>query len=57
MTTTIHDPICTMAIGPSPAAGASEYNGQTYYFCSPSCKKVFDKASAKFLGEANKQES
>jgi Cu+-exporting ATPase len=25
------------------AAGKLEYQGQTYYFCSPGCKKSFDK--------------
>ncbi|MEK7730422.1 MAG: YHS domain-containing protein, partial [Planctomycetota bacterium] len=29
----------------------SEHNGQTYYFCSPGCKKTFDKNPEKFAGK------
>ena len=45
------DPVCGMDVDPKTAAGNSEYNGQTYYFCSPGCKKSFDKAPAKFVGK------
>jgi Cu+-exporting ATPase len=37
-----------MQIEPSKAAGTSEYNGKTYYFCSKSCKAKFDAAPARF---------
>ena len=40
--TTVHDPVCHMDINPGTAAGQSEHGGQTYYFCSPGCKKDFD---------------
>jgi Cu+-exporting ATPase len=36
------DPICGMTIDPKNAAGVSERNGKTYYFCSISCKEKFD---------------
>lgn len=36
------DPVCGMQIDPKSAAGQSQYNGQTYYFCSDSCKRKFD---------------
>ena len=36
------DPICGMAVDPSPAAGRSECFGKTYYFCSTACKGRFD---------------
>ena len=49
MTTTVHDPVCHMDIAPATAAGKSEYNGQTYYFCSLGCKKSFDKEPEKYL--------
>ena len=39
---TVHDPVCHMDIEPVRAAGRSEYQGQTYYFCSPGCKRDFD---------------
>ena len=36
------DPICGMTVDPSKAAGQSELDGKTYYFCSLGCKKKFD---------------
>ena len=56
MTNTVHDPVCHMDIDPATAAGASEYKGQTYYFCSPACKASFDKDPEKYLGKAGNQE-
>ena len=46
------DPVCGMLVDPKTAAGKSEYNGKTYYFCAPGCKKDFDKDPGKYLGEA-----
>lgn len=43
------DPVCGMDVDPKTAAGKSEYNGQTYYFCSPGCKKAFDKEPQKYV--------
>ena len=51
MTTTAHDPVCHMDIDPETAAGVSEYNGKTYYFCSLGCKKSFDKDPEKYLNK------
>jgi P-type Cu+ transporter len=36
------DPICGMQVDPNQAAGSSEYQGKTYYFCNLGCKKKFD---------------
>jgi P-type Cu+ transporter len=36
------DPVCGMDVQPEQAAGQSEYQGRTYYFCSEACKKKFD---------------
>jgi YHS domain-containing protein len=36
------DPVCKMSIDENKAAGKSEFNGKTYYFCAPSCKLKFD---------------
>ena len=41
-TQTVHDPICHMDITITDAAGRSDYEGKTYYFCSSGCKKDFD---------------
>ena len=51
MTTTAHDPVCGMDIDPATAAGKSEYQAQTYYFCSLGCKKSFDREPEKHLGK------
>ncbi len=36
------DPICGMTVDHAKAAGTSERDGITYYFCGLSCKKKFD---------------
>ncbi len=44
------DPVCGMSIDPNNnAAGQSEYDGATYYFCSPSCKQKFDANPTDFV--------
>lgn len=45
----VKDPVCGMDVDPKTAAGQSEYNGQTYYFCAPGCKKAFDKEPQKYV--------
>lgn len=30
----------------------SDYKGHTYFFCSPGCKRDFDKEPEKYLGKA-----
>jgi Cu+-exporting ATPase len=36
------DPVCGMQVEPAKAAGTSEYQGKTYHFCSPVCKRKFE---------------
>jgi YHS domain-containing protein len=43
------DPVCKMQVDESKAAGTSEYNGKTYYFCAPGCKRKFDADPEKYL--------
>jgi Cu+-exporting ATPase len=43
------DPVCGMEVAPESAAAQSEYNGQTYYFCSPVCKQRFDADPNNFI--------
>ena len=45
------DPVCGMDVDPKEAAGKSEHQGVTYYFCAPGCKKEFDENPEKFVGE------
>lgn len=47
---TVHDPVCGMTIDPARAAGKTERNGKTTYFCAASCKKRFDADPAKYGG-------
>lgn len=46
------DPVCGMDVDPKTASQKSEYQGQTYYFCAPGCKKAFDKEPGKYLKPA-----
>jgi Cu+-exporting ATPase len=43
------DPVCGMEVDPATAAGSSEYEGMTYYFCSVGCKRQFDKDPQVFI--------
>jgi YHS domain-containing protein len=45
------DPVCGMQVDPQKAAGKSEYEGKTYYFCSAGCKKKFDASPAQYAGK------
>jgi len=42
------DPVCKMQVDENKAAGKSEYNGKTYYFCALGCKKRFDETPEKY---------
>ena len=44
------DPVCGMKVDEKKALAKSEYLGKTYYFCSPGCKKTFDKSPGKYAG-------
>jgi YHS domain-containing protein len=50
----VKDPVCGMDIDPERAAGKSEYEGQTYYFCSTGCKRTFDKEPEKYIPISDK---
>lgn len=43
------DPVCMMSVDPETAKWKSDYNGKTYYFCAPSCKRSFDKNPAAYV--------
>jgi Cu+-exporting ATPase len=45
------DPVCGMMIDEKTAAGKSDYQGQTYYFCAPICKTRFDENPQKYLNK------
>ena len=37
------DPVCGMTVDPKSAAGQSQHQGKTFYFCSAGCKAKFEK--------------
>lgn len=43
------DPVCGMDVDEQTAAATAEYQGTTYYFCAPGCKKAFEKEPEKYL--------
>ncbi len=43
------DVVCGMQVEPAKAAGSSEYQGKTHYFCSLDCKKKFDANPDQYL--------
>jgi Cu+-exporting ATPase len=45
------DVICGMQVDPAKAAGTSQFNGKTYYFCSKGCKAKFEADPAKYARE------
>jgi Cu+-exporting ATPase len=49
MNETLKDPVCGMEVTYDTAQARSEYNGQTYYFCSIDCKEQFDRNPEKYV--------
>jgi YHS domain-containing protein len=43
------DPVCYMIVEIATARYKSEYDGQTYYFCAPGCKRTFEKNPKQFV--------
>jgi P-type Cu+ transporter len=46
---TVKDPVCGMQFEPGRAAGNYEFDGQTYYFCNPSCMEKFRDDPERYL--------
>jgi YHS domain-containing protein len=43
------DPVCAMEVDTETAQYVSEYQGETYYFCSPGCKRDFDSNPRQYI--------
>jgi P-type Cu+ transporter len=43
------DPVCGMQVDERKAAGQSTHQGNTYYFCSTSCKQKFDQNPQQYV--------
>ena len=48
------DPVCHMEVDEKKAAATSEYQGKTFYFCSPGCKRSFDREPEEYAKAATK---
>ena len=46
------DPVCGMDVDEQTAVATAEYQGTTYYFCAPGCKKAFEKEPEKDVPNA-----
>jgi P-type Cu+ transporter len=42
------DPICGMLVKTDEAAGRSEYQGKSYFFCAVTCKDTFDRSPERY---------
>ena len=51
----VKDLVCGMTIDSENAAGKSDYTDQTYYFCSPGCKRSFDREPERYIAAAGDQ--
>ncbi|HXG08883.1 MAG TPA: heavy metal translocating P-type ATPase [Gemmataceae bacterium] len=46
------DPVCGMTVDPATARASYVHEGQTYYFCCPSCKQRFEADPQRYLAPA-----
>lgn len=45
------DPVCRMQVDEQKAAGKSDYQGKTFYFCSETCKQQFDQTPQRYTSQ------
>jgi YHS domain-containing protein len=48
------DPVCKMEVNPASAEAQSEYEGQSFYFCSMECKRKFDSAPERYIDDTDR---
>jgi len=46
------DPVCGMQVDEKQAAAKADYQGRTYYFCSPGCHKTFSADPTNYANSA-----
>ncbi len=44
-----NDPVCGMTFDEKKILWCSDYNGQTYHFCTANCKRWFDKDPERYV--------
>jgi YHS domain-containing protein len=47
----VRDPVCGMQLEDDTAPETSVHDGTTYYFCSATCKQMFDQHPEYYLSE------
>ncbi len=45
----VKDPVCGMMVDSETTELKSDYQGVTYYFCGPGCKRSFDRDPEQYL--------
>ncbi len=50
------DPVCGLEVDPRTARFTSMYEGRTYYFTDPDCKRMFDEDPEAYVGEGSMEE-
>ena len=48
------DPVCWMEVDEKEAGSKYVYKGETFYFCTPRCKKTFSISPEKYLTKDRK---
>ncbi len=48
----VKDPVCGMVVDPAKSVATADYEGTTYYFCTPGCQTAFEEAPEKFIEQA-----
>ena len=49
MTSITRDPVCGMQVNAEQTEDRSEYRGKTYYLCSATCKRQFDRTPWQYV--------
>ncbi|MEM2941783.1 MAG: YHS domain-containing protein [Thermoproteota archaeon] len=49
------DPVCGMEVDEKTTRYKSTYEGETYYFCSPSCQNEFNRYPEKYIRKEGKR--
>ena len=53
---TVTDPVCGLQVDPREARFTSTFQGKTYYFTDPDCKRMFDEDPAAYVGTGSVSE-
>lgn len=56
MSTQAIDPVCKMTVDTATAQHKTDFEGTTYYFCAPGCKKSFERDPNKYLAQENQSQ-